>query len=99
MSIASWLPVCLTVMAIAGSRTPEPMPPPPASWLGILSTGRGPAKLAIDVFGFGFAAAAGLAEAGRTVVSRVTGVFGASSRPQNRSLGLAFGFGTNFCVR
>src|SRR5262245_36562599 len=86
-------------MATGGSATPDPIPPLAAIWLRPLSKFHVPAKFGIGVLGFGFAAAVVVALAGRTVVRRVTGVFGASSRPKNRSCAFAFGLGTNFCVR
>lgn len=91
--------LCLTVIAIGGSDTPDPIPPLPPIWLRVLSKFHVPAKFGIGVLGFGFAAATAVGEAIRTVVSRVTGVLGVGSRPQKRSCGFAFGFGTNFWVR
>ena len=33
MPIVIWVTVCFTVIAIGGSPSPEPIPPPPAIWL------------------------------------------------------------------
>src|SRR5688572_3634489 len=91
--------LCFTVIAIGGSATPDPIPPLAAIWLRVLSKLQVPPKLGIGVFKFGFAAVVAVGVAGRAVVSRVTGVFGVSSRPKNKSRAFAFGFGTNFWVR